>query len=867
MRRQHVLFSVLVLVAAWAPLASAQLTAADTLQAVAPGLVYREYSRAIGELTEEWRVTDPMAEYTGDPTNEPAAFLPNPVLEIDVPDLQGAVRAVVVIDTWGGHVGTTGKQFRLNGNDWIDVPHIQNTPTEPECYTHQMSVTIEVPLEQLVEGVNTFEGLADEQICFNFDWGQWGWYGFMVRVYYDPATKSFASADMVSPASGATLRENPVLEVVDTGSVRIDRVDYVGYYADLDPDGDGVYLDWQQSHHRLRGDTTMPVRNFIGSVYSGPYRHVWDTSWVPDQDPGVMKLVARVQSPDGLWYVTNQVTDLTLDRPGVEVAMYPAANVPRGFWVRAGQKKYSQFFVPSGQDMTDAVAARMVVATWNGINGEAEPGEIFWTRVNGWTTPEFGEDHYYSRDVIDLPLSTVRAGTNTVEFYSQSSHHGCEILWPGPGVIVRYEDYASVAAYVIEQPQSLAAVADDSVSFRVRALGAEPIAFQWRRDGVDIPGAVDSVYVTPPLTLADDGAVYDCVVGNGNGGETSEAATLTVVARGQRSEVAPVALYDFNAGSGSVIADISGVEPAADLVIADPSAVRWLPHGLAIESPTLLSSPPAYKINYSMLATNEITVEAWVRPANLTQTGPARIVTVSSNLTSRNMTIGQGVSGGPTDAWDARLRTTYTSTNGTPSLSSAAGELDTVLTHVVFTRDVTGTTRLYLNGVETAAGTAGGDLSNWGTSTKLGVANELTSDRPWLGDIHLVAIYNQALDPLDVVRNYGGGPRATSWVSPVPDAGRFVLGANYPNPFNPQTVIAFELPATAAVKLHVYDVMGRKVATLAQTRFAAGEHRVNWDGRDDAGANAASGLYLYRLQATLPDGRTLTQSRSMTLVR
>ncbi len=83
------------------------------------------------------------------------------------------------------------------------------------------------------------------------------------------------------------------------------------------------------------------------------------------------------------------------------------------------------------------------------------------------------------------------------------------------------------------------------------------------------------------------------------------------------------------------------------------------------------------------------------------------------------------------------------------------------------------------------------------------------------------------------------------------------LAQNYPNPFNPSTEIAYELPAEASVRLEVFDVQGRAVATLFDGRQAAGRHTVRWE----AGA-LPSGLYVYRLVA----GGTVG-SRVMMLVK
>ena len=91
---------------------------------------------------------------------------------------------------------------------------------------------------------------------------------------------------------------------------------------------------------------------------------------------------------------------------------------------------------------------------------------------------------------------------------------------------------------------------------------------------------------------------------------------------------------------------------------------------------------------------------------------------------------------------------------------------------------------------------------------------------------------------------------------------RLDLAAARPNPFNPRTEIAFELPFEGPTALVVYDLRGRAVRTLVDGAWGEGEHTVVWDGRDDAGRDLASGVYLYRL--THPDG---LRTRRMVLLR
>jgi hypothetical protein len=71
----------------------------------------------------------------------------------------------------------------------------------------------------------------------------------------------------------------------------------------------------------------------------------------------------------------------------------------------------------------------------------------------------------------------------------------------------------------------------------------------------------------------------------------------------------------------------------------------------------------------------------------------------------------------------------------------------------------------------------------------------------------------------------------------------------YPNPFNPQVTIRYELPAGDVVTLRVFDLGGRRVRTLLEADSqVAGPHGLRWDGRDDAGRAVPSGTYLLRLE-------------------
>ena len=96
--------------------------------------------------------------------------------------------------------------------------------------------------------------------------------------------------------------------------------------------------------------------------------------------------------------------------------------------------------------------------------------------------------------------------------------------------------------------------------------------------------------------------------------------------------------------------------------------------------------------------------------------------------------------------------------------------------------------------------------------------------------------------------------------NPVP--ADYALDQNYPNPFNPATVIAFSLTQSGEVDLDVFDILGRRVTTLAEGHWEAGRHRVVWDGRDADGRELATGIYFYRLRTD-----HFVQTRKMLLLK
>ncbi len=229
-----------------------------------------------------------------------------------------------------------------------------------------------------------------------------------------------------------------------------------------------------------------------------------------------------------------------------------------------------------------------------------------------------------------------------------------------------------------------------------------------------------------------------------------EAADRTRVGSGLQ------VLYTFEEGQGAVIRDRAETGQPLDLKLEQPAAVKWLDGGgLSIRTSTTIKSfRSAKKLVQAIQQSGSLTLEAWVKPASTKQSGPARIVTLSGNSTNRNVTLGQNGS-----RFDVRLRTTSTSKNGLPSLEGKGDTAKVALTHVAYTRDRSGTARLYVNGKRQRNKKVPGELSAWSDRFHLALANEVTDGRPWRGEFFLVAIYGRSLSEREIQQNFEFGAR------------------------------------------------------------------------------------------------------------
>jgi WD40 repeat protein len=402
-----------------------------------------------------------------------------------------------------------------------------------------------------------------------------------------------------------------------------------------------------------------------------------------------------------------------------------------------------------------------------------------------------GEQIALSMVPHDIAIWDISSGTLLKSFPIPT--FATTLSWSGDGTRLYYNSFQSDGVYVngvslasaeipllFEQPLANAGI--DQLIMDVASFGSEAVtldgsastdpdgtivSYSWTENDVEI-----ATGPTPTVDLAVGEHTITLTVTDDDGLTASDTVVITVQAASTSARVTAnlQALYTFDEGGGLLINDVSGVGAPMGLTIDNQYAVTWSADGLTLNSATVIDSRgPATKFINAARATNALTIEAWVTPSNITQDGPARMVTLSPDIWERNITLGQGLwPGQPNDTFDIRLRTTDTSDNGQPSITSPSGAASTNLTHLVYTRDAAGTATLYVNNVPVVSDTVAGDFSNWDTSYRLALGNEVTLERPWLGTYHLVALYDQALTPAEVEQNFNAGSQAQGTQSPPP---------------------------------------------------------------------------------------------------
>lgn len=364
--------------------------------------------------------------------------LPQATMKRHVPknvtlDLAGATGAELSVEYWGGHIGTGGQRFQVNGHGWVDLPQPVGTVVEPQRFFRTLlgNNAVPVPLAHLKPGANTVQFAAGAQVAYSFDWGMYWIYDFTVRVAYDPAKKPHPVGEMTIPKAGTTFSDVLTLETTATSpNGDIVRVDYIGEYDDFDWDGDGVWREWQYA------TTHGVLHHHLGTAIAPPWRVRFDAAWLPDQSQPI-RVRARITDRSGLTYLTKPVEGLVQQRAHRGVRMIKPDLVPERWEARNGRESKKGSITLTDADLKDATFARLVVSTWS---GNVEDTSVHELRLNGERlAARFGEFHNYDLNYLEVPLARLKPGSNEISLYSTFKGHAIEINWPGPALLIEYK--------------------------------------------------------------------------------------------------------------------------------------------------------------------------------------------------------------------------------------------------------------------------------------------------------------------------------------------------------------------------------------------------------------------------------------------
>jgi hypothetical protein len=257
--------------------------------------------------------------------------------------------------------------------------------------------------------------------------------------------------------------------------------------------------------------------------------------------------------------------------------------------------------------------------------------------------------------------------------------------------------------------------------------------------------------------------------------------------------------------------------------------------------------------SFDITSGSGLSIVAWIRADDF-GTSDARIISKAIGTTTNDhyWMLSTISSGGIKLRF--RLRT-----NGitTTYIASSGNIFPGVWTHVAATWDGSAM-RLYKDGILVGNTGKGGSI-NTNSNVKVAIGNQPdgAGSRPFDGRIDELAVYNKALTQSEIGNMTSSSPRneLLNHVSDTPVEKRtipdhFMLEQNFPNPFNPETIIPYRLSETSKVQLDIFDIKGNSVYHFGNNNQSPGFHQIVWKGLDKIGQRVPSGIYFYRIVAT-----------------
>jgi hypothetical protein len=330
-------------------------------------------------------------------------------------------------EAWGGHPGAANKRITVNGRGTYDLPRVGTE--EGHCTYFYPAISLR--LTDLVNGYNAIQFAIDQGTTF---WGHMLVDNAAIRValtnghsdLVQSGLARFAAAVRVEARSGKE-GYRLFLDCPSTMVGRIGEVDFQGWYHGYDENGNLRCLDW---HGFTKDRRTVAT---LGTVSAAPFTVEWDTSLLPAQSGVAVRAVVQMRTEPNLTFVTAPVGGLVIRPNSSQVALFAPHDLPDHFWSRDGQLKTCHIDLDLDPDRIEA--AELHVVTWTGGSGTIK--EYF--RLNGIHYPvDEGTRHELMYNRLAVKPTNLRRGLNRIELLSNTEHHGIEVMYPGPALMVRY---------------------------------------------------------------------------------------------------------------------------------------------------------------------------------------------------------------------------------------------------------------------------------------------------------------------------------------------------------------------------------------------------------------------------------------------
>jgi hypothetical protein len=380
-------------------------------EALRPGSIFREY-----------HYNKMISPYVG-----VRAWKDSFYVDLNVDDLRDAAGAEVAIKYWSGHIGTSDQTFRVNQSKKYPFPQPE-TPGNPYCYYRTVigNPPVTIPVGDLKEGQNRFTFFCGPQVCYGYNWPHYWLYAFTLRVFYNDSKN--CARGMIKKGRETDTAFNWIGFDTETDHPdMVESVEYIGYYADYDLDGDGRLSGW----HYIIDDGKWA--GIIGRQYLPPYHANWNNFWVPQQ-AGPIKVIAKINSKNGLSYLSRPVIYNHLIQKGSRVKIYNTLSLGENFGSRIGRRMECSIRI--GDDISKALSAYIILSSWS---GESEDGKVHMMGINGKMLADCpGKLHDWALLRLPVPLEWLKQGENIFFIYSETDGHAFEVNVPGPSILVRF---------------------------------------------------------------------------------------------------------------------------------------------------------------------------------------------------------------------------------------------------------------------------------------------------------------------------------------------------------------------------------------------------------------------------------------------